>query len=375
MQRCSRPRCPSFSLLFRTGKNIDNSSWSNSIAIAVVTPKCICTRSLPLFHAFACRFTYTVGLPLHPILYNFSPLPLSWNRSTKRACSFQAWLCACFPQQCLKRGSLWPGSWPCIFKVWASSPCGSVCYIVTWGNLYEQQKNLSDTKKDGVKWPFWIIFGLLVLWQLLQTVVILQIMAASSLCRLSSWSSSRPKPRYPLMVKDDICAAYFLSIFCLLSALFILCQKSPACKTTRRFLLCLGSQRKNSRRVWWFLIRELDWPFVPKARHTDGRPAAPWPSLWNTTTWTISGSMDLAFYGSQLWPLGWVRVDDLCASCPLGALKWLVARSYPAAVGWIVACGLCAQNQVVPAKGNYKATFNVSWWRNIKVPCNLSSHL
>ena len=75
MQRCSRPRCPSFSLLFRTGKNIDNSSWSNSIAIAVVTPKCICTRSLPLFHAFACRFTYTVGLPLHPILYNFSPLP------------------------------------------------------------------------------------------------------------------------------------------------------------------------------------------------------------------------------------------------------------------------------------------------------------
>lgn len=178
MQRCSRPRCPSFSLLFRTGKNIDNSSWSNSIAIAVVTPKCICTRSLPLFHAFACRFTYTVGLPLHPILYNFSPLPLSWNRSTKRACSFQAWLCACFPQQCLKRGSLWPGSWPCIFKVWASSPCGSVCYIVTWGNLFEQQKNLSDTKKDGVKWPFWIIFGLLVLWQLLQTVVILQIMAS-----------------------------------------------------------------------------------------------------------------------------------------------------------------------------------------------------
>lgn len=33
-----------------------------------------CTRSLPLFHAFACRFTYkllTILIYFHPILYNF----------------------------------------------------------------------------------------------------------------------------------------------------------------------------------------------------------------------------------------------------------------------------------------------------------------
>lgn len=113
----------------------------------------------------------------------------------------------------------------------------------------------------GVKWPFWIIFGLLVLWQLLQTVVIFQIMA-SSLCRLSSRSSSRPKPRYPLMVKDDICAAYFLSIFCLLSALGILCQKSPECKTTRRFLLCLGSQKKKQPPVFVVIFDPWTWPTI-----------------------------------------------------------------------------------------------------------------
>ena len=43
--------------------------------------------------------------------------------------------------------------------------------------------------------------------------------------------------RYPLMVKDDLCPAYFLSILCLQAVLVVLCERSPTPHTACRSFL------------------------------------------------------------------------------------------------------------------------------------------
>lgn len=138
--------------------------------------------------------------------------------------------------------------------------------------------------------------------------------------------------RYPLMVKDDLCPAYFLSILCLLAVLIVLCERSPnppntACRSLLRpgfktsRTLCFGTLRlvrTRSMNSLWYIF----WKFSKACSYWLGFRL----SIRESLIWGLS----LCWWGScctscMQWchSLSGTQISGRCSSPAWAAAAWM----------------------------------------------------